>query len=414
MPPPGPIRRLDNKKKVTDSQSVTEAGWPQWRGPNRDGITAWLPGTLPENPEPNWVMDLPSEGIGGLSATKDWVVVGSREFSDTSDIFTCHAATDGREIWRVVYPALGDLDYGNSPRATPLVVGDKVVLAGAFGNVTVVNLADGKVCWEKNLKFEFGAAVPIWGFCGSPLAVEVKPQGQAKQVLVLQPGTEKAALVGLDLNSGEVLWKTKGQQPGYSSLIVGEFGGVHQIVGYDKTRICGWDPQQGTELWSHTPDFDGDFNVPTPINLDGKLFLTTENNGSRLFGFDEAGKLLPEPLAVNQDLAPDTHTPVRVGRYLCGLGDRLYCLSQSDLKTVDSISNDDVAVYGSVISDGKSRMLIATLEGKLLLVELKQQQLKLVSEVQIFDGEIMAHPAMVGKSHLELPIQVREERVVEI
>ena len=117
-----------------------------------------------------------------------------------------------------------------------------------------------------------------------------------------------------------------------------------------------------------------------------------------MFGFDEAGKLLPKPLAVNQDLAPDTHTPVRVGRYLCGLGDGLYCLSQSDLKTVDSISNDDVAVYGSVISDGKSRMLIATLAGKLLLVELKQQQLKLVSEVQIFDGEIMAHPAMVGKS----------------
>ena len=123
-----------------------------------------MPASLPATPEFVWEAELPSEGIGGVSANGRYAIVGSRNFTDTSDIFTCHDLQDGSEVWRVIYPALGKLDYGNSPRATPLFVDDKVVLQGAFGNLKVVNLEDGEVIWERGYQIDDGAELPIWGF----------------------------------------------------------------------------------------------------------------------------------------------------------------------------------------------------------------------------------------------------------
>ncbi len=109
------------------------------------------------------------------------MIVGDRDLGDTSDLFLCLSARDGETIWQVQYPAPGELDYGNQPRATPLIHGEYVYLFGAFGDLTCVDLSSGKMIWQKNLREAYATqAEYIWGMCASPLIADEK--------LIVNPG----------------------------------------------------------------------------------------------------------------------------------------------------------------------------------------------------------------------------------
>ncbi len=58
------------------------------------------------------------------------------------------------------------------------------------------------------------------------------------------------------------------------------------------------------------PQYDGDFSVPTLIDFDGRLVVSTENNGARLYEFGDDGRIIPQHKAQNMDLWPDTVSPV--------------------------------------------------------------------------------------------------------
>ena len=163
--------------------------------------------------------------------------------------------------------------------------------------------------------------------CSTPLIVD--------DMLIVNPGAPDASLVALGLYTGETIWQTPGEPSGYGSLILGTFGGVRQIVGHDATSLAGWDPNTGRRLWTLLPTKKGDFNVPTPVNIDGRLLVATENNGTRLYDFDADGRINPTPIAQNRKLAPDTSTPVAIDGLLFGCFRGLYCLDlDDDLKTL--------------------------------------------------------------------------------
>ena len=61
--------------------------WPQFRGPHRDGSAPWLPDSLPTTTRFAWTVSLPSDGVGGIAATEDAVVVGGRNAEDSADVF---------------------------------------------------------------------------------------------------------------------------------------------------------------------------------------------------------------------------------------------------------------------------------------------------------------------------------------
>jgi ABC-type phosphate/phosphonate transport system substrate-binding protein len=63
--------------------------WPQFRGPKRDGSVSWLPDSLPAVSQFLWSVSLPSDGVGGIAATEDVVVVGGRNAQDKADVFFC-------------------------------------------------------------------------------------------------------------------------------------------------------------------------------------------------------------------------------------------------------------------------------------------------------------------------------------
>ena len=166
------------------------------------------------------------------------------------------------------FPAPGKLDYGQSPRATPVIHGDKVYLLGAFGGLRCVELASGKVIWERQLPCEFKVPLPTWGMCSPPLIVD--------DLLIVNPGSANASLAALDCATGGTRWTSPGFPAAYSAFICVEFGGQRQIVGYDRHSLGGWDVKTGKRLWKLVPPTEGDFNVPTPVAVEDGIVVSTD------------------------------------------------------------------------------------------------------------------------------------------
>ena len=340
---------------------------------------------------PIWKKRLRSSSVGGVAATSKFVVVSGREANDSADGFRCFAASDGTEAWKLTYLAQGDLDYGNSPRATPQIHGHLAYLLGAFGHLHCVKLETGEIVWKKDLRQEFQVTSKmVWGHSSSPLVVGDK--------LIVNPGGPGAGFVALEFDTGKVIWRTEGDAAAFASFVFVNIGGRQQVIGYDATSLVGLDPANGQKLWRHVPRRPNDFNVPTPMLWNDKLVVTTENNGTRLFGFDAEGRLIDTPLAVNDDVAPDTHSPVIVGDRLFGVWDALFCLDlKSGLKRLWTGENKTFHHYTSLIASD-NRLLVVGIHGELLLIDPTADQFQELSRVNIVDDDsgLYSHPAIVG------------------
>lgn len=341
--------------------------------------------------QPLWRKRLRGAGVGGIAATSKIVIVSDRESADTVDAFRCLDAATGSELWKVSYPAKGDLDYGNSPRATPLIHSDLVYLQGAFGHLICAKLASGEVVWKKDLRREFAVTSKmVWGHASSPLMVDDK--------LIVNPGGPEASVVALEPMTGKIVWQSPGEASAFASFIVATVVGRQQIIGYEATSISGRDPKDGRRLWRHVPKRSNDFNVPTPMLWRDKLILSTENNDTRLFGFDGESRLIDKPLAVYEDLSPDTHSPIVVGDRLFGVWNDLHCLDLSNgLKPIWTAEGKTFQHYTSLIASD-ARLLVAGMHGEMLLIDATANEFKQVSRAQLIDDDsgVYAHPAIVG------------------
>lgn len=384
-------------KPAAKATSSNEAGgfeangdWPGWRGSQRNGNVAFLPEKLPAKAQWVWKKTLLNEGLGGAAVAQGIAIVGDRDTADESDVFHAVKAATGERLWTFRYLAMGRLDYGNSPRATPLIEGEFVYLLGAFGDLNCLRLASGKLVWKKQLRSEFGAQDElVWGTCSSPLIVDGK--------LIVNPGGPSASVVALHPQTGDLLWKAPGAPAAFASLVVAELGQKKQLVGYDKVSCGGWDIQTGERLWSVLPRTQGDFNVPTPLVLGDKVLFSSENNGTRLLSFASASG--PQELAANSACAPDMHTPVQAGdRIFAVVKRKVFCFSATDLKLLWSAADRSLQGHVSLIASN-DRVLLQTQGGELILIDAKADHLSILSRLPLFDEEtsIYTHPVLVGE-----------------
>ncbi|MDP6525491.1 MAG: PQQ-binding-like beta-propeller repeat protein [Kiritimatiellia bacterium] len=371
--------------------------WTDWRSNGRRAFSPDVPMKLRAGPLRLWTRELEGVGMAGIAATRQHVVVADKNAAETEDIFRCLESETGQQLWDLRYPAAGKMDFSNSPRSTPVISDGQVYLQGALGHLHCVELATGKVTWKRNLAVDFGSRIPQWGFSPTPLLFD--------NMLIVNPGAKDASLAALDKKTGRTIWKSPGQAAAYASFIRGEFGGVKQIIGYDTISLGGWDPLTGERLWKLVPPNSGDFNVPTPIDLGGKLLVTTENNGTRIYGFTDSGRIIPKPEALNRDLAPDTATPLVSGNLLLGTSHGLACLDLEDnLETLWEYDKSPFDDY-NVLIGGKDRVLAITHNGEAHLLHPSRKKLEIVSSVKLFDDlpegdrETWSHAALVG-NHL--------------
>ena len=134
-------RRRPYRKPAGPAASLD---WPQFRGLNRDGVsaeTSLARSWLAEGPRVVWRRAI-GEGFSGISA------VGDRLYTMDSDGTTEYVVAletgTGKEVWRVLAgPKLLD-STGNGPRTTPTLDAGRVYAMGSHGRLVALNAPMGR------------------------------------------------------------------------------------------------------------------------------------------------------------------------------------------------------------------------------------------------------------------------------
>src|SRR3990172_1438362 len=152
------------------ASTVGADDWPQWQGPNRDGITAesGLLKSWPEGgPTRIWLFENCGSGYAGFSiAGGKLFTMGGRD--DTCQLIALDANT-GEELWSVDLGPMLENDWGHGPRSTPTVDGGLVFALGGKGTLVCVRAEDGSEVWRTHLVDDLAGTEPNWGYAESVL-----------------------------------------------------------------------------------------------------------------------------------------------------------------------------------------------------------------------------------------------------
>src|SRR4051794_9405914 len=148
--------------------------WPQWLGPQRDGVwreTGILEKFPKGGPKVLWRTPL-GGGYAGPAVADGRVYVLDRVLDpgvkNPSNPFDrgsvagqervlCLDAASGKELWKHEYRTTYSISYPSGPRTTPVVRGGKVYTLGAMGDLLCLDAASGKVLWSKNFPADYKA-----------------------------------------------------------------------------------------------------------------------------------------------------------------------------------------------------------------------------------------------------------------
>jgi outer membrane protein assembly factor BamB len=255
--------------------------WPQFRGPQRDGV--WreqgIVDRLPPTLNVRWRQPVALGYAGpavadGRVYLMDYVPPNESQDSTTEqqksrgaqERVTCFDAATGTRLWQYAYPCLYKIDYPSGPRATPTVDGDRVYTVGAMGELTCLNAERGIVVWRKNYVQDFGTEMNAWGMAAAPFL-------DGEKLIVVVGGHPSAAVVALEKRTGKELWRSlEVDDPGYCVPSMIQAGATRQLIVWLPDALNSLDPETGQPFWRQefkirfgmtiaTPTFDPQRNL---------------------------------------------------------------------------------------------------------------------------------------------------------
>jgi outer membrane protein assembly factor BamB len=181
-----------------------ESGWNQWLGGQQRGnaatSTSQYSNGVPDFEE-LWRVPL---GSGYSAVSVRGTSIATMINDGNADYAVVLDAGTGRERWRTKVGRRykghdGSID---GPLSTPGLDDDSVYAISPRGKLYCFDLLTGKTLWKKNLKSQFGAQEPHYGFATSPLLVGDKVIAQAGGKGLFGSGH----LVALERRTGATVW----------------------------------------------------------------------------------------------------------------------------------------------------------------------------------------------------------------
>jgi outer membrane protein assembly factor BamB len=248
--------------------SAVAEDWPQWRGPDRTGVSkekGLLESWPPQGPKLLWTF---READAGYSCM---CVVGDRLYSmgfkghtdaagftgDEEYVYAVDLKTQ-KKLWSTkVGPSLPAVGARYGSHGTPTIDGDFLYAVGNDGNLICVETATGRKVWTQKMRTSLGGKQPSYGYAESPLV--------DGNLVIATPGGKEGVLAAFDKKTGALKWRSTtcaGDAP-YTSIIAMEVGGVRQYVQGvgDVSRVVGVRASDGQLLW----EFKLGVLVGTPI-----------------------------------------------------------------------------------------------------------------------------------------------------
>lgn len=303
--------------------------WPQWRGVNRDGksaeqglLKAWPQG----GPRLAWRASGLGEGYSSFAVSGGKLyTLGAR---DGAEYVMAFDEATGRKLWEVAHGRRFSNDRGDGPRATPTVDGAQLYAYGASGDLSALDAVSGRVLWKINVLQRYGGSNITWGLSESPLVLRDR--------IIVNAGGPRASIVAVNKKDGSELWRSQGDEAGYSSAILQQVGGIPQAVVFTGRRAVGIDTRDGKLLWSYDRVSNRTANIATPIARGNRVFLSSDyGTGAALLELTPAGgAIAAREVYFTREMRNHHASSVLVGDYLYGFSSAILTAMQFDTGNV--------------------------------------------------------------------------------
>lgn len=258
------------------SHTINQNDWPQWRGPNSNGVVSDRPLPTRWNRSENiiWSTRLPGWGTSSPVVFGDQIIV-TTEMVDKEQKHLLTLSLDrktGHERWRHDF---GPGTKQSAHKKSNLAVNTPAIAEGgiyvAFGNADIARYSlDGRLKWVNRYIPLFGDPKMSWGYSPSPVVL-----GDS----ILFPWdhhTGPCFLIGLNKQSGEIAWKL--DRPigtAHATPLLVQHHQQQDILVPGKNRLTAYDARTHRELWQFG-EGEGPFNgeiIVSPVYGDGLIFL---------------------------------------------------------------------------------------------------------------------------------------------
>lgn len=409
------------------------ADWPGWLGADRSGV--WRESGLIQkfsDDGPNVVWRVPlGTGYSGPAVADGRVYVSDRQRATDengeprrptragipgNERVLCFDQQDGKLIWMHEYDCPYTISYPTGPRTTPLVHEGRVYVLGAMGDLLCLDASDGSEQWAKNIVSQYEADPPVWGCAAHPLV--------DGELLICLAGGSGSAVVALDKNTGEEVWKALStKEVGYSPPMIYELAGRRTLVIWLSEAIYGLDPATGEQLWKQ--DYPLDVPVQRPaVNIitvkqtgDDMLFISSFYHGPMMLKIGDDGASVVWRGKSNNPVRPDgAHclmaAPVFKDGYGYAFGSNgdLRCFKQASgeelWQTYDPVAKKKTDCGTAFIVPQGDRYVLFNDSGELIFAQLTPEGYEEIDRAKILDAAgfargrdiVWSHPAFAGGS----------------
>lgn len=365
---------------------LVRAQWPQWMGPNLDGISpsqGWSDNWTDDSVKPIWSTEI---GTGFSSVAVSEGKLLTMGFHDGTETVFCFEADTGKPIWRHDYPSelIANL-YEGGPGSTPTIDQGRVYALGKTGQLFCLDLSTGDVLWQKTLTDDLEVPIPEWGFNSSAFI-------HRGNVLF-----EAGRVVAYDAKSGVKQWQTSKHVAGYGCVrALGDRGQFLTALDCDALRV--YDARDGSEVDAFPWKSPFQTNSTTPIVKSNTIYISTGYQvGCGLFQFDDMRlKLVYD----NRDMRNHFNNSILYRGHLYGfdgnsnLG-RVVHLNCMNHETGELIWKHRGLGCGSLMIAG-GKLIILSDDGRLVCAPATPDGFHATGETQILEGRCWSVPVVVG------------------
>lgn len=270
--------------------------WPRFLGPRGDGVseeTGLLDRWPAEGPRLLWQREIGS-GYSAPSVRGQRLVLHHRIGEE--EIVECFRVADGASLWRYAYPSrfVDPYGYNNGPRCTPLLTAEHCYTFGAEGKLTCVELATGKLVWQRDTEKDWDIPPAFFGVGSTPIL-------EGNLLLVMIGGQPNAGMVAFDAATGATVWESVGEknwqgqpkrgwpgeppfvwqrhekQASYASPVVATVHGKRRVFALMRQGLVMLDPQTGVvdDSYWFRARVEESVNAATPVVAGDRVFLSS-------------------------------------------------------------------------------------------------------------------------------------------
>ncbi|HUT57186.1 MAG TPA: PQQ-binding-like beta-propeller repeat protein [Phycisphaerae bacterium] len=396
--PPNATPAKDSPASAAKSPAADDAvrayDWPQWRGPNRNGVSPEKITWPASGPKQLWKAAV-GKGYSSVSISHGRAYTMGSTNSPDVDTVWCLDAKTGTVVWKYSYPCHNPDKQYPGPRATPTVDGNLVYTVSYSGQLHALNAETGAVVWGVDYMKDFGSRIRgsnRHGFSGSPLV--------DGNLLLANVGGKGASVVAFDKTTGNVVWKSGDDPPTFSSPVTFALGAQRIVAMFGASGLFGYNLADGKLLWNVESKCNGNvLNAPDPVVNGDKIFITSGVGGP---GSGEGCFLLKiadgNATAVyrNTNLLSQIASPV----FIDGV---LYCcsgyVSRKGMVCLDFDTGDikwkNPKVCGSLIAAG-NRLIIQSVTGHLIVAEASPDGYKEIGRAPVLTGRCWTAPSLAN------------------